>query len=287
MKRAIFTIMVGDNPIYKYTKKAMESYAKKVNAELIILDYNKYVLDKPNQKHGYSPEKAAWAQKLHLATLLENYDRVLYLDGDVLITPHAPDIFVEYSSLDVVYMLNEGLYIDRSKPVKQILSFFQLTRPWQKKQDKYSYCNVGVMLLSKQANPFKFSKLSDLTKIYKDVELYEQTYINYLIMQHNISLESLLPEYNRMDMFGNDEKRLEAYFIHYAGSGYSKTYELRYRTLIADYYCLYGETDCHFVRFLKNQKYHFIYYRKKLRRLFSKIKKWSKNPRYYLFRKKN
>jgi lipopolysaccharide biosynthesis glycosyltransferase len=286
MKIAIFSIMIGDDPTYQYARRAMEQYANKVNAKLIILTRNEYSLDEDGKKNLYSPAQMAWAQKLYLKQLLEEYDRVLYLDGDILITPHAPNIFVECPRLDVAYMLPEGLYVDRSKPVQQILSIFPLEKPWPKKQHKYLYYNAGVMLLSQKANPFKYATLSDLIKIYDSVDFYEQTYFNYLYVKHNITVEPLIPEYNRFDLFGDNEERLRAYFIHYAGQGYSSKHDCRYRTVIADYHLLYGEIDHSIIKYVKRQWFDLIYYRKKLCRLCSKIKKWGRHPVYYLSRKK-
>ncbi|MBN2690155.1 MAG: glycosyltransferase family 8 protein [Gammaproteobacteria bacterium] len=284
MKKAIFTIMIGDDPTFEYTKKAMIAYAKKVSAELIVHTKNQYPIGKGNK---LSPAKAAWLEKFHLKKLLEKYERVLYLDADIIITPHAPNIFETCPRLDAMYMLNEGYHDDRTKPIEQISSILSYDQTWPTKEGKAIYYNAGVMLFSRDANLFNYANLADLHTIYNDVYFYEQTYFNYLIAKHHLPMCDLALEYNRMEFFGINEDRLKAYFIHYAGMGYSGKAKYRYRTLIADYHRLYGDTDNMFVKTSKQIKYTWIYHRNSLRRLLAKIKKWSANPSYYLQKKIN
>ena len=92
MKKAIFTIMIGHDPSYSFVHQTFQQYANKVNAEFICVTQLKYGLE--IKSRGFSQRYAAWFEKIYMKDLLEKYDRVLYLDADILINPHAPDIFL-------------------------------------------------------------------------------------------------------------------------------------------------------------------------------------------------
>lgn len=241
--------MIGHDPMYDYTFKAMWRYAEKVDAELIRCTKRNL-----NKKRGRINKKLACDEKLHIEDLLTEYDRLLYLDADILITPHAPDIFQEYPRLDTIYMFDEG-NLDRTQAIQDILSIFPCDRPWPTKQGNPVYYNAGMVLCSKDSNIFKFAQISDLHRIYNCVEMYEQTYFNYLIVKHQQRMETVDLKYNQMCSFGNPEDRFNAYFIHYAGKGYSEDKKRRTYTIIQDYFKFYADDDPLLIKFKKRLNY--------------------------------
>jgi lipopolysaccharide biosynthesis glycosyltransferase len=244
MKKAIFTIMIGEDPSYFVVHKAFEKYAARVGAELVITTSFNYGLQGKSQ--GFLQRHCAWLEKVRMKDLLQQYDRVLYIDADILISPDAPDIFLAYPETDTVYMLNEGQYMDRGKTIAQVLSLLPLNKNWPKDtQEKLIYYNVGVMLMSKESNLFQHINMDDLLSLCGKVTLYEQTYLNYLIMFHNLKAYDISQNFNRMDIFGH-ENYLNGHFIHYAGGGYCRNVKLRYRTIIKDYLTLYNSPRSQF-----------------------------------------
>jgi len=235
MKKAIFTIAIGDDPSFQYSIEAMRTYAKKIGAELIVAREKRYPyipFEKPNMG------KSAYIEKLYVKTLLQDYDRVLYLDADILVTPHAPDIFAAYPREDTVYMFNEGLYEDRSQAIKKITTILPYKEPWPTEQGKHIYYNAGVILCSQQSNLFAYASVDMLLKVVT-VPFCDQTYFNYLINKHNLRAEAIHHTYNLMDIFDNAERRFGANFIHYAGNGYCKKPKHKYRVIIKDFCRLY------------------------------------------------
>ena len=71
-------------------KKSFKAYAKKVNADFLCIKEYKDIFK-------YIPANSffekAILEKLNLGDLLNDYERVLYIDADILITPKAKDIF--------------------------------------------------------------------------------------------------------------------------------------------------------------------------------------------------
>ncbi len=247
MKKAIFTIMIGNDPSYPLVYQSFEKYAKRVGADLIrVTEFSKH---NTILSQGHLQRHAAWFEKTQMGNLLKKYDRVLYLDADIIISPNAPDIFEKYTDRTCMYMLNEGLHADRSKTIEQITAILPLNKLWPEK----SYYNIGVMLMSRESNLFEHVNIEDLLKLPGKVSMYEQTYFNYLIVRNNLKAESLSPDFNRMELFGKDNY-LKAYFIHYAGGGFCKHVKLRYRTIINDYIKLYDEPKSLLQRFVLKSK---------------------------------
>lgn len=249
MKLAIFTIALGNDPSYLFTIDTFRLYAKKVGAELIVL--TKPVFKLPGKK--ISLEYQALIQKLYIDQLLEKFERVLYIDADILINPEAPNIFAEYPDDHYFYMFNEGAYEKRNPVIEQIRQCFHYDGPWIN-NDPSLYYNAGVILCSQKANLVKQASLKDLRIITDNkVGFYEQTYFNYLIAKYTLPIKELSPLYNRMSLLGKGEKRFEAYFIHHAGNGYATRRMRRYQLIYNDYRKLY-QKDIHFLK-----KLQFIY----------------------------
>ncbi|MCG9748459.1 glycosyltransferase [Shewanella sp. Isolate8] len=237
MKKAIFTLAIGDNPMYRAAISSFKQYAEKVSADLIISDQLHYKLHVNNKKFDASP---AWSEKLYMQEILKEYDRVLYLDADMLISPWAENIFEQCPDLDAVYMFNEGAHIDRSKQADQINQVLGEV-DWPQDDGKMIYFNSGMILVSKQTGLFDSASAEEMQKICNEVKFYDQTYINYLIRRDKIRSVCVDKRFNRMPLLGNENYQ-EASFIHYAGRGYRGKIPMRELKYIADYCDMYKES---------------------------------------------
>ncbi|TMP37821.1 glycosyltransferase family 8 protein [Pseudoalteromonas rubra] len=236
MKKAIFTLAIGDNPMYRAAIKSFEIYAKKVGADLIVSDSLHYPIKIENPLYNASP---AWTEKLRIGALLEEYDRVLYVDADVLITPTARDVFELYPDTSKAYWFNEGVKQERAPDIAMIQGVLGEVN-WPERDSRPVYYNAGIILTSKQCPLFKKTDLDDLQEICNRITHYDQSYFNYTLHKHNISHESLDKSFNRMDMFGHEDY-LKADFIHYAGKGYAKNNRRRDVQFIRDFAQLYSD----------------------------------------------
>ena len=235
MKKAIFTLAIGDNPMYQAAILSFQHYADKVGADLIISDSLNYPINIENPKYSASP---AWAEKLRIGKLLKEYDRVLYVDADILITPNAKNVFLEYDDPDYIYMLNEGAHTDRSLE-KSLIEQLLGKVDWPEVNGRPDYYNVGVMLLSQPHQLFSHCDLAMLQSVCNHIRFYEQTLFNYQIYKHALKHEAISTSFNRMDMFGK-EGYLDADFIHYAGKGYAINNRRRDVKFLKDFAQLYA-----------------------------------------------
>lgn len=240
MKKAIYTIMLGKNPMFQVTRQAMQWYAEKVGADLIVRTTRLTPILKNENNLSII---TACVEKLFIEDLLQLYDRVLYLDADVLITPFAPNIFDVYSDLKTVYLYNEGQYLDRAYCVEKVYQLFDYQKEWEKQNERFIYYNAGIMLCSKQANFFQYKSLEEFESSYQQLPFHDQTYFNYLIQKSGVQHQSLDVKFNRMDSLGNPEERFQAFFIHYAGYGYSNHPQNKAQTVAQDFQRLYAKKN--------------------------------------------
>ncbi|MCG7549949.1 glycosyltransferase [Pseudoalteromonas sp. Of7M-16] len=236
MKKAIFTLAIGDNPMYQAALKSFELYADRVGADLIVSKSLHYKIDIAEPAYHASP---AWTEKLRIGELLKEYDRVLYLDSDVLIKPNAKDLFELYPDRDTTYWLNEGALKNRGSDIKLVTDVLGSVS-WPRTEEGAVYYNAGVILASKESGLFSKTSLEDLQKLCNKISFYEQSYFNYCIHKHGLKHQSIDKAFNRMDMFGK-ENYLEADFIHYAGKGYAKTSRRRDVQFLKDFAKIYKD----------------------------------------------
>jgi len=243
MKKAIYTIMIGDHPMFRYTRYSMEKYAQRVNADLIVRTQR--LLDVLGDKGNLSITTAC-AEKIFIDDLLNTYDRVLYLDGDVLIAPDSPNIFDVYPDTKKFYGFHEAEYEDRAFCVNSICNQLNYKGSWEKKDGRYLYYNGGVILCSRESNFLKHKSITEFRNLYKKIPHHDQTYFSYLIQRYNIPNQPIDYRFDRMDYMKQSdprfsfEQRFEAYFIHYAGAGYTVHPNKKQETVAKDFEKLYG-----------------------------------------------
>jgi lipopolysaccharide biosynthesis glycosyltransferase len=205
-KNVIFTI--GINNFDKLpTMLAMEEYSKKCDVDFFVL------------KNPMINYKNFYFEKFFFTYLLNKYDRVLYLDADVLITPDAENVFQKYPNEETFYAFNEtdnNETMDRDPYVEPLLGdvpYWPLD-----KNNKKTYFNAGVFLVSKP-NKKIFDSFKDIPNIPGILSFGDQTYLNYLVFKNKIPFESLDYSFNRMHLGNKDPKneRYSSNFIHYAG----------------------------------------------------------------------
>ena len=228
-KNVIFTI--GINGYDKLpTINAMQKYANFCDADFFILK---------NPTINYAN---FYFEKFFFINLLEKYERVLYLDADVLITPSAKNIFELYNDLDTFYAYNETdntETMDRDPYVSPILPYVPY---WPiDEKSKRTYFNAGIFLVSNKLKEH-FVDYKNIPPIQNILSFGDQTYLNYLVFKNNINFVSLDYSFNRMHLGMKDEsnERYKSNFIHYAGPDVygngNKT-----ETIIKDYNSLYNE----------------------------------------------
>jgi lipopolysaccharide biosynthesis glycosyltransferase len=240
-KNAIATMVIGERHknIFELTKKNIFNYAKKINADLVVYNDHGYsVITQSGSKqkiHNFKSKQLEIARvddsapddfmhnydeswhknalkKLNIVELLENYERVLFIDCDILIREDSPNIF-DIVPTSMVGMYNESTPFENYKEDFMKLWCERFSYDYSKWNGQHY--NSGVTVFSRGHellySPPKF--------VYRDM-FYDQTHLNANIMNFNIPMYDLPYQFNRIFFIDHlvPDSRYESFFIHYAGS---------------------------------------------------------------------
>jgi lipopolysaccharide biosynthesis glycosyltransferase len=208
---AVVSLRVPGADWVRLTEPSAERYAERFGFEVVHLEEKNLNLEVLRWRRR---QRNLHLEKFQLFDLLSDYDRILYLDADILVHPEAPNVFdlVPENSLGVV---NEQL--DEEAPKRA-----QEWRRMQRRLGKLGseperYFNAGMLVVSRCHQPlFNYRELRFAAGRWPD-----QNTLNFYARQYEIPIQWLGPEWNCMPVFGerftNPERRRMSWFIHYAG----------------------------------------------------------------------
>jgi len=230
MKKAICTLTLGKEAemFAKYSHPIMQQYAEKIGADFIVFNTEKVCYT------GCQSINSLKFEKYQVYDVLETYDRVAFLDSDILITPLAKDIFraVPYKDIGGVFE-DFGTDQDDRRQIIQDIQKVLGNVNWRE-----GYLNSGVFVVSKcHRDIFKM--------IWKygvyDCK-YEQNNTNWYMHKAGFPIKNMNYKWNYMNImwwyYGLDHRK--AYFIHYAGTGIFPGTS-RIDQIKADYEFFYGK----------------------------------------------
>jgi hypothetical protein len=237
-QHVVFTIALGDATPYAPSIKSIERYADRINADFICLT-------EPLHPSGISWSNSrfyreAVFQKTHAAKLLLEYERVLYIDADVLITPDAPDIFKSCPDTKQTYLAYESHWDSREDAINSVTDLLADLPNWREDHAGRLYYNAGVMLFSQSAPFFDFVNKDDMVNCIKNVPMEDQTYFAYMINKNCIPIAPLPWKFNWVCVAGPYKQRFKAFFIHYAGAGFDAVVP-KAQQIHQDYQHFYGQ----------------------------------------------
>ncbi len=216
MECAIVTLAVGSmsQKMLTLVKPFFKAYSKKIGADFIIID--KVVVN------GY----ASHLEKFQIYNLFEKYQRVAYLDIDIIVQENTPNIFnvVPFDRIGIVY--DNGDNTIRS--LNRVREIQNVQRSLGDVNWVEGYANSGVIVLSDiHKKIFTHPELREKFQSgFKD-----QTLINYNIHKHGFKLYQLDKRFNGMEINGFSSRcknpktnkrgnnKTDAYCMHFANEG--------------------------------------------------------------------
>ena len=176
-----------------------------------------------------------------LKELLDDYDRILCIDSDVVLTKHCPNVFdeVPYDSVGVIYEDIGSRQNDRRQHIQSVQRYFGDVG-WTK-----NYINTGVFVVSKTHQNI-FEKIDDQ---YWTTWGTDDVHLGWQIHKHGHQVHELSFKWNHMTMFSeewnNSADRFQSYVIHYAGNGiFDRTHKNKMAQMRADMQNIYHENLC-------------------------------------------
>lgn len=194
MKKAVITVTVGEKyeALAKATHPGMADYAEKIGADFIVW-------------RDFLNHSLPAFKKLDIYKALEEYDRVIFFDTDIIIRDDCPDLFALVPE-DKFGAFNEFPFTDR---VEAMMSYCRVDMNWLLNK---KYFNTGVFVCSK-AHREVFAPMEEINNFY------EQTALNWRLHSLKIPTFELSHKFNRMTCLDwTGESRFDSYVMHYAGA---------------------------------------------------------------------
>ena len=199
-RRVIVTLSIGKRSHFKVTRVPMQAYAQRVGADLEVVD---------SPSH---PCLAAWNATLQIGAnshfmklpllqyFLQRYDQLLFLDDDVLLSPHAPDVF-RATPCGAIGAVVEGYHKQgwHTMHMRSVCSIYGLgaSHPavcgTEALKQQARIFNSGVMVLSKHHLPLLAGW--DAHKLECRI-LCDQLYMNAMASKHGACLHDLGNAFN-------------------------------------------------------------------------------------------
>lgn len=210
-RRAVVTLAIGreGRELLGLSGPFMERYAARIGAEFTPITERRI-------RHRLQWRKARvnlHLEKFQLGDLLDTFDRILYLDADILVSPCAPDFFAlaPPEELGVVTDPGEENAWKRAEEMAAIAA-----KRGALKAPAPPYFNAGVLVLSRAHRElFRFDPARLVPGRWPD-----QTYLNYESARQNLPRRHLDSKANFLPGAPGWEDaaaRRAAWMVHYAG----------------------------------------------------------------------
>jgi len=196
----------GVKSMSNLTHPSIISYAKKCNADFIILDGEPPVMTEDNNPHY---------RIAYVYNVLKDYDRAILLDTDMLVKKSCPNLFdvVPEDKIGTIYEDVGNKQHDRRMRIRKI------QQEWGDVGWETGYTNAGTTVVSKQHRDIFLPHNGEYYLPWGSADLH----LSYMIHKHKFEVHELPFQYNHMSMFsdgqGGTANRFDSYIIHYAGGG--------------------------------------------------------------------
>lgn len=193
----------------KYTHPIFRMFAKKWQADFRVLD---------DQSYNRSDLNLWNYRTMIFYDLFEIYDRILYLDSDIVINKSSPNIFnaVPYDTIGLVFEDKGSRLKERRARIAHIKSVHGGNESWVS-----GYFNGGMLIVSRLHKEI-FTKINGRLwgedfKISGGI----QAHLGYQIMKQGHEYIDIGYKWNHMSMFtepwNGNPSRFDSHILHYAG----------------------------------------------------------------------
>jgi len=213
------SIGVGSRPMRNLTYPAMMDYADRIGADFVNI----------NAGFGKLFQGNVYFEKLQLINLLEHYDRIIYLDTDIIVSPDCPSL-LELVPEDHLGAFIASRYSNVHNQANIEIQRTLGTISWRREQRDtqiFESFNAGVLILSKQLLP-ELRQVLPAAETWSRYEgpidpralMAEQPVWNYTLQKFQIPITDLGLRFNHTNARGSSNDRFSSHIIHYAGTSH-------------------------------------------------------------------
>ena len=177
MGYALITLAIGSFPYAEISHPSMRAYAERIGCDFIAIT-------------GDAPDKvSAHSRKLEIANHLMTYDRIIYVDGDVMINKNCPDLFAEVPPDKIgATVEEEPFFRERSRFLRDACKLYDVTID-EEQLSHERWFNSGVMVVSRCHAPM--FGVAEGVKIQRCNGFVDQAFLNAMRIRCGVSLHDL------------------------------------------------------------------------------------------------
>lgn len=209
MSNLICTGIMGQAIAYReFTIPTIEKYAERIQADFhLITDDNRKF---PNHKHTY--------EKFQINDFLDQYDRVLWVDCDIIVKPDVTENIFNIVPKEQLGVLWDGKHFREHRTKRRLLKeIHQIQKGLGDISWKYGYFNAGVMVFS-QEHKILFKDGFEYALPLKIWTWNDQSVFNYHRAKYKVKTYALQPKWNAMNNKVNPKWLINnANFAHFSG----------------------------------------------------------------------
>ena len=196
------------SPMEEYSRYSFQRYCKKFD-----LDYLKITEPKLGFKHPTWERFDLWLDR----SWWEKYDQIMYVDSDVIAFDHAPNIFLDYPTIDnrlkTAWYPKFRVATPEGAKLNQRVNLLADLYTGETIRDRF--VQPGVIILNKVNTEFMLpwiSKYKDIT----DDRIDDGMFLNHCIVESKVPLLDMHKMYNHKNN-GENFDYSTVYFLHCAG----------------------------------------------------------------------
>ena len=216
-KIALVTLQIGRSEFFEQVSANFRKVCERRNWSFEIINKRAYRFLPIRKKI-----RRIQFEKFQVGELLKKYDRILYLDSDILVSEDLPDIFKLVPEDSIGCVMEDIGPLKWKRDHERTLAQKRLGEipNWTE-----GYFNSGVLVLSKMHQPIFSTKWRNLI----GGRWADQTTLNYQVLAHRFPIHPLPIEFNYQPEicpeWNNLENRKSAFIVHYAGPEAKKIME--------------------------------------------------------------
>lgn len=206
---ALVTLQIGRNPDFTRARQNFSAICQRHGWDFVVIN---------KRRLGFVPLfkkcRRIQMEKFQAGTLLRHYERLMYVDSDIIIRETLPDVFAEVPAthLGCVFEDQGPFAWKRDEERRRALRKLGPCPQWTS-----GYFNSGVLVCSRIHQPLFSTRWRDIV----GGRWADQTTLNYQARARGFPIHPLPNTYNFLTehdpQWFDDDVRQRAHVIHYAG----------------------------------------------------------------------
>jgi len=210
---------------------SIKSLRIKNNNDIVIICDESFINDAKEKLKHYNniyfhpvkdsksaPEASMNKLKIFDYENINNYEKILFIDSDIIIHTDLNNIFNNINEDNLLYVKRESLNTEDHKNIYYSLQLYTEEQLDNFKRDNTFVFNAGQFgFINSEQMKTHFNNINNLIRNHKGESFYEQSFMNHYFNLHKLKNDDILD--NNVRLFPENDVMYENKIIHFCGLG--------------------------------------------------------------------